>query len=686
MENNNRNPYSKRNKQRRQHQQHGHAIGNNRSEANSRSEANGREHGMTSPVSTANHSMNDNMNVSMDNGPTIDLSVNESMISTASSGLFGDDAGMEDEIINNMVLPPTPQVVHQQSVSNVRINQSTIVDRNYNPNEDESYSIALRQQMMEVRVRYHSDIPRVRDANQNLGYYDIKVHLNKSTNPWEEVIEAYREAMIILWSSDPTIKIHVFNDIDRRSDHSFIGKEDDFVDIRKFDFLKFFSRGIPLSKSGPRTAKVLMSHTKDFNSIMEACGQLLKLEDKGVFKCNVQAEKTTVIGWGYMTTRQTNKEELSAAITQTIGIPVGLQWRMITTGQAMDKIPEEQKVRALHFEVEDEDVDYAKRVLGDLYHHSRCVGFPLGIRLRFMPIFSRVPNSTGRTELLKVIGYQQRFCDKIGEYISADIRDIAGLLPNGQSIRDYIMDIFVDNDQRKPLLTAVNKTWNNSGYVFNFLPQFREEATLTVQNILTKLRFEFPGAREESGRYPTIDNHFDLAAIGRADDTIWDPIENCAKAKLDDAMKGVLAAMKGNDEFFAFHEEIQVANPVAVSPVTKSKPGDKDEISIARGGISINSRASRSQPNRSSVSFAGSVMSPISLSGETNTIASGMSRAEVKQLVVQTMEENIARPLQQMQQQMNALVTRMDQNFHPFPPNQPNYAAAQQDDGEQHSL
>jgi hypothetical protein len=293
MENNNRNPYSKRNKQRRQHQQHSQPLGI------SYIESNVRDQGMTSSAPTATHTMNDNMNVSIDNGRTIDLSVNESMISTASSGLFGDESGMEAEIINNMVIPPTPQIVHRQPVPNIRINQSVIVDRSYNPNEDEAHSIALRQQTMEVRVRYQSDEPRIHNPNQLIGYYDIKVHLNKSTNPWEEVIEAFWEAMIILWSSDPTIKIHVFDGVNRRSDHSFIGKEDDFVDIRKVDFLKFFSRGIPLSKSGPRTAKVLMSHTKDFNSIMECCGSLLKLEDKGVFKCNVQAEKTTVIGWGY---------------------------------------------------------------------------------------------------------------------------------------------------------------------------------------------------------------------------------------------------------------------------------------------------------------------------------------------------------------------------------------------------
>jgi hypothetical protein len=140
---------------------------------------------------------------------------------------------------------------------------------------------------------------------------------------------------------------------------------------------------------------------------------------------------------------------------------------------------------------------------------NRCVWFALGICLRFMPTFLRVPNTTGQSELLKVIGYQQQFCDKIGEYILADICDIVGLLPSGQTLQDYLMDIFIENNQQKPLLMAINKTWNDSGYIFNFLPHFRDEAKLAIQNILTKLRFEFRIAREELGCYPTIDNHFD---------------------------------------------------------------------------------------------------------------------------------------------------------------------------------
>jgi hypothetical protein len=161
--------------------------------------------------------------------------------------------------------------------------------------------------------------------NRYVGYYDIKVQLNKSTNPWEEVIEAFREAMILLWSRDPTIKVFIFNASERRSNHSFIGKESDFEDLKKYDFLKYFHRGIPLNKGGPRTAKVLMTHARDFDSIMEFCGPLLQLENKGVYKCTVQAEKSTVIGWAYMSTRQTNKKDLAEAITHAIGIPIGLQ-------------------------------------------------------------------------------------------------------------------------------------------------------------------------------------------------------------------------------------------------------------------------------------------------------------------------------------------------------------------------
>jgi hypothetical protein len=109
---------------------------------------------MTSSLARATQSIEiDTMNVSTNNGQIVDLSINESMISTASSGLFGNKSGMEEDLINNMEIPMiTPTSPTLITTPNNRINQSIIVDQNYNPNEDESHSIALRQQMMEVRV------------------------------------------------------------------------------------------------------------------------------------------------------------------------------------------------------------------------------------------------------------------------------------------------------------------------------------------------------------------------------------------------------------------------------------------------------------------------------------------------------------------------------------------------------
>jgi hypothetical protein len=159
---------------------------------------------------------------------------------------------------------------------------------------------------------------------------------------------------------------------------------------------------------------------------------------------------------------------------------------------------------------------------------------------------------------------------------------------------------------------------------------------------------------------------------------------------MDDAMRGVLEAMKGNDEFFSFHKEITGSIPAPTnSSIKPNKTTPKDEISIAGGGISINTWASRG--NQLTASFSGSVMSP--MTGGGDTIATGMSHAEVEQLVTRTVEQQVIGPMQQMhqqmQQQMLSLASCMDQSFNALQLQQNNHtmlAASTQDDVEQQSL
>jgi hypothetical protein len=102
-----------------------------------------------------------------------------------------------------------------------------------------------------------------------------------------------------------------------------------------------------------------------------------------------------------MSTKHTNKLALAEAITEKIQIPVSLQWR----GVAISELTEEQKVRAIHFEVKDCDIQYAKKILNDLYHHSKTDGFPLGMKFRFMPMFANIPNTDGQNSLTTMVGF-----------------------------------------------------------------------------------------------------------------------------------------------------------------------------------------------------------------------------------------------------------------------------------------
>jgi hypothetical protein len=300
---------------------------------------------------------------------------------------------------------------------------------------------------------------------------------------------------------------------------------------------------------------VLMTYTVEFNTITKQIGPIMMGMKCGVYSQTLQAEKTTTIGWAYMTTKHTNKQTLAEAITQKIRIPIGLQWRVITTGMAGGKIKDKDKVRAIHFKVEDCDIQYAKRILNEMYHHSQTDGFPLEMKFRFMPLFANVPNTEGQNNLMTMIGFQRRFCCFIGEYLNGDIMNVDGRLPNGITIRQYLMNIQVDEDPRKRFFQGINKTWNNCSYVYSILPKHRDLASVTIQHLLTKLHFDFPAASEDGKVFPDIDRFFDAVAWERAQETTWDAQKNCAIAINMDNLQGTIDAMRGEDFFETFYKQ-----------------------------------------------------------------------------------------------------------------------------------
>jgi hypothetical protein len=75
---------------------------------------------------------------------------------------------------------------------------------------------------------------------------------------------------------------------------------------------------------------VLMAHSMPFEDIMKLCGMLLMEMKCGLYMRTLQVEKTTTIGWAYMSTKHVHKQSLA----------VGHQWRVVTTGTGFISVPE----------------------------------------------------------------------------------------------------------------------------------------------------------------------------------------------------------------------------------------------------------------------------------------------------------------------------------------------------------
>jgi hypothetical protein len=419
-----------------------------------------------------NRTSGNEMNVSIEYNASAGLNdLNESMISTVSSvnpqDLDNSTMLVTQENILTINTNPTyitnleatmeqnstttPSTTNTRSPTRTVPGRVMLVDNvsMANPNDVDTFAIRLRQYATGTRFRTKPTIPKVSQEYIHIGYYNVKVKVERSESPWEELIEATSDVFTQLWKTDPTIKIFVYERAARFSDLSFIANASNLRKLTFANFDSYFFRGAPLPFGGSRTLNVLLTHTTDFDHITKQAGPVLQGMQCGIYRRTLQAKKTTTTGWVYVSTKHTNKHTLAEAITEKIQIPVGLQWRMITTGVAITELKEEQKVRAIHFEVEDCNIQFAKKILNDLYHHSKT---------RFMPMYANIPNTDGQNTLTTMVGFQQRYCKHIGEYISGDITNIDGTLPNGLTIRQYLMSMHIDDDKRKRLFLGINKT------------------------------------------------------------------------------------------------------------------------------------------------------------------------------------------------------------------------------------
>jgi hypothetical protein len=246
----------------------------------------------TSPTAT-NREVTNEMNVSIEHKESPnENNLNESMISTET--FESNDISLEHK-------RPTLLAVHPA------VNLFVTTPAPYNPNDVETSLLRLRPPKATTKWRLEPELPEVSKPDTYKGYYDMKVHVESSTTPWLELIEATKGVMNELWKWDPAITIFVYEKKERINDGSYILCEGDFKKINLRNYAKYFFRGAPLPKAGFRTMNVLMTHSMPFDDIMKLSGMTLMEMQCGLYMRTLQAEKTTTIGWAYMSTKHVHK-------------------------------------------------------------------------------------------------------------------------------------------------------------------------------------------------------------------------------------------------------------------------------------------------------------------------------------------------------------------------------------------
>jgi hypothetical protein len=161
--------------------------------------------------------------------------------------------------------------------------------------------------------------------------------------------------------------------------------------------------------------------------------------------------------------------------------------------------------------------------------------------------------------LSTLIGLQQSFQEKIGTYTNGEVRNVDSVLPDGRTIREYLMSLKVNEEEDKYMFVAINPDPQRGGTQFAFFPQFWDDATTTLLHLLVRLRNEFSHVTKDK-----INLFFNSTAIERADETLWNSETKKAYTMESECINGILEAAESCDWMYtqlAKKEKIQKPEP-----------------------------------------------------------------------------------------------------------------------------
>jgi hypothetical protein len=321
--------------------------------------------------------------------------------------------------------------------------------------------------------------------------YDWKLKVQPSTKP----VEALREALVTMFDQIKNEDKQNLVIYPWKTDSAINAKTKRIMkssDIPKGvdDLQKFFDRAYPRTKGGDIYVSVYLGHKKSFHIIHGELNWWLREMNFGFYLKALQVERTIGIGWLLFSTLTMDVDALAPAILAATSVDVGLRWGVINTGRNAD-IPADQRVRALHIEVDAKYHSLDRAQLLHLYSSSRTKDFPLDIRMRLVPEFGELVNKDAQTKVERLRNRQAAFTHHVAKVETWEIAslDFHDSVLDGKSLRDFIMEIHSKEHPHLSLFHSVDKKWRGSSHVFTVLPQLEVEARAMIAGLMTYLKF-----------------------------------------------------------------------------------------------------------------------------------------------------------------------------------------------------
>jgi hypothetical protein len=285
---------------------------------------------------------------------------------------------------------------------------------------------------------------------------------------------------------------------------------------------------------------IYLGHTESLEDIRKHMGEYLSFSKQAIYNKMLQVEEAAIAGFLVYSHNDMDAGALADEISDQIGMPVGLRWRAIDIG-IKGKIPDQQKVNALHVEVDKKSKMKAMKKLFELYPRTmvNTHSYPNGIKMRFVKNKSDAINIPEKRKIDKLRARQEKFSKTVRKIENWDIMMLDTpssdfLVP---SLRQMIMSIPSKEKPGISLFHSVDLDWKGSGFNYLVAPVLLEEAQCMVPHILCVIKELFPAYYEHATTCMTLDamEICETLKYDMESGNIFDELEDNEEVEIDDA-------------------------------------------------------------------------------------------------------------------------------------------------------